>query len=133
MDISQEKSVLRSFGFMMTIVFSIVAGILLYKEKMTAFAVFSGIAGLFFFLALVQPSFLAGVYARWMKFADVIGRFNAKLILTIIYTTVFTLLRIALFISKKDLLHKTFDSSIDSYWHDHESLGSGPERYEKQF
>ena len=100
---------------------------------MTVFSVFGGIAGTFFLLALICPSLLTGVYVRWMKFADVIGRFNAKVILSLIYTLIFTLFRGLLFLFRKNLLQKKFDSSLDSYWSDHEPVESDPKRYEKQF
>ena len=94
---------------------------------------FGGIAGVFFLLALVRSSLLAGAYVWWMKFADVIGRFNTRVILSLIYTIVFTLLRVLLFVFRKDLLGRKFDSSLDSYWSDHEPMGNDPKRYEKQF
>ena len=129
----EDKNALKSFGFLMGGVFSIIAAILLYKGKMMVFALFGGIAAVFFFPALVRPSLLAGVYARWMKFADVVGRFNTKVILSLMYAVIFTLMRALLFVLRKDLLQKKFDSSLDSYWSDHEPIGNDPKRYEKQF
>ena len=114
-------------------VFSIIAVLLLYKGKMTAFIIFGGTAPAFILPALVRPILLAGVYVRWMKFADVVGRFNTKVILSLIYILVFTLSRILLFVLRKDPLQKKFDSSLDSYWSDREPMGNDPKRYEKQF
>ena len=132
-DHPEDKNTLRAFGFLMGGAFSIIAAILFYKGGMLAFTVFGGIAGAFFFLALVRPSLLVGVYVRWIKFADVIGRFNAKVILSLMYAVIFTLVRALLFVLRKDLLQRKFDSSLDSYWCDHEPVESGPKRYEKQF
>ena len=132
-DLLKDKKALKAFGLMMGVVFSIISAVLLYKNKMTAFTVFGGIAGAFYFSALVYPVLLTGIYVRWMKFAEVIGRFNAKVILSLMYTTVFTLFRVFLFLLRKDLLQKKFNSSLDSYWTDHEPMGDDPKRYEKQF
>ena len=132
-DLLKDKKALKAFGLMMGVVFSVISVVLLYKNKMTAFTVFGGIAGAFYFSALVYPMLLTGIYVRWMKFAEVIGRFNAKIILSLMYTTVFTLFRVLLFLLRKDLLQKKFDSSLDSYWTDHEPMGNDPKRYEKQF
>ena len=129
----EDKNALRSFGFLLGGVCSTIAAILFYKGEITAFTVFGGIAAAFFFLTLVRPSLLAGVYVRWMKFAGVIGRFNAKVILSMMYAVIFTLFRVLLFVLKKDLLQKKFDSSLDSYWNDHEPMGNDPKQYEKQF
>ena len=129
----EDKNKFRSFGFLMGGVFSIIAGFLFYKGKMSVFWLFGGVAGVFLFSALVRPNLLAGVYTGWMKFADVIGRFNAKVILSLMYTLIFTFFRILLFVLRKDLLQNKFDSSVDSYWSNHEPISNDPKRYEKQF
>ena len=128
-----DEKALKNFGFLMGGVFLIIAVLLLYKGKMTAFIIFGGTAPAFILPALVRPTLLAGVYVRWMKFADVVGRFNTKVILSLIYILVFTLSRILLFVLRKDPLQKKFDSSLDSYWSDHEPMGNDPKRYDKQF
>mgnify|MGYP001162338134 CR=1 FL=1 len=133
LDHSVDEKALRNFGFLVGGLFFVVAAILFYKGKITAFTVFGGIAGAFFLLALVRSSLLAGAYVWWMKFADVVGRFNTRVILSLIYTIVFTLSRVLLFVFRKDLLGKKFDSSLDSYWSDHEPMGNDPKRYDKQF
>ena len=130
---TEDKNVLRSFGFLMGGIFSVITAVLFYKDKMMACTVFGGISGVFLFSALLRPSLLAGVYARWMKLADVIGRFNAKVILSLMYAVIFTLVRVLLFVLRKDPLQRKFDSSLDSYWSDHEPTGNDSKRYEKQF
>ena len=133
LDPPNDKNALKSFGCLMGAVFSVITTILFYKEKITAFIVFGGIAGAFFFSALVRPRLLSGVYILWMKFGDVVGRFNAKVILSLMYMVVFTLVRALLFVLRKKLLQKKFDSSLDSYWSDHGPMENDPKRYEKQF
>ncbi len=128
-----DKKALRSFGFLMGGVFSFIGAILLYKGKMTAVMVFGGLAAVFILPALICPSLLAGVHAKWMRFAEVIGAFNAKVILSLMYMMVFTLSRAMLFVLRKDLLQRKFDPSLDSYWSDREPMGNDPKRYEKQF
>ena len=129
----EGKNALRSFGLLMGSVFSIIAAILFYKGKVMVFTLFGGIAVAFFFSALTRPNLLSSVYVRWMKFANVIGRFNTKVILSLIYAVIFTLFRVLLFVFGKDLLQKKFDSSLDSYWSDHEPVENDRRRYEKQF
>ncbi|MDP6335836.1 MAG: hypothetical protein QGH98_06305 [Nitrospinaceae bacterium] len=132
-DYPTGKKALKSFGFLMGGVLSFIGAILLYKGKMTAVMVFGGLATVFILPALIRPSLLAGVHAKWMKFAEVIGTFNAKVILSAMYMIVFTLSRAMLFVLRKDLLQKKFDPSLDSYWSDHEPMDNDPKRYEKQF
>ena len=128
-----DAKALKNFGFLIGGLCSLIAAILFYKGKMTASATLGGIAGILLLLALVRPCLLKGAYARWMKFADVIGRFNTKVILSLIYTIVFSLSRILLFFFRKDLLERKFDPTLDSYWRDHEPMRDDPKRYEKQF
>ena len=120
----EGKNALGSFGLLMGSVFSIIAAILFYKGKVMVFTLFGGIAAAFFFLALIRPNLLSSVYVRWMKFADVIGRFNAKVILSLMYAVIFTPLRALLFVLGKDPLQRKFNSSLESYWSDHESTGN---------
>lgn len=127
-----DEKALRSFGLMMGCIFIVVGSILLYKSKLTGATVFGVMAAAFLLPALVRPNLLAGVHSRWMKFAEVLGRFNAKVILGLMYVTVFTLMRVVLFVVRKDLLHRKYDPGLDSYWSDHES-SDDPKRYEKQF
>ncbi|MCH8156534.1 MAG: hypothetical protein IID18_02080 [Nitrospinae bacterium] len=131
-DYPTDEKALRSFGLMMGGIFTVVGSVLLYKSKLTGATVFGVAAVAFVLPALVRPNLLAGVHARWMKFAEVLGRFNAKVILGLMYMTVFTLTRVLLFVFRKDLLHQKYDPELDSYWSDHES-SDDPKRYEKQF
>ena len=128
-----DAKALKNFGFLMGGLFFLIASIFFYKGKITASAMLCAIAGILLFLALVRPGLLKGAYTRWMKFADAIGRFNSKVILSLIYTIFFSLFRILLFFFRKDPLEIKFDSTLDSYWRDHEPTGSDPKRYEKQF
>ena len=68
-----------------------------------------------------------------MKFADVIGSFNTKVILGLMYIVIFTPLRFLLLALGKDPLQRKFDFSLDSYWNEHELMENDPKRYEKQF
>ncbi|KMP10713.1 hypothetical protein UR09_05420 [Candidatus Nitromaritima sp. SCGC AAA799-A02] len=129
---ADEKS-LRSFGWLMGGVLTLVGSVLLYNGKVTGSAVFGGLAMVFFIPALVSPGLLAGIHSRWMKFADVIGRFNAKVILGLMYTVIFTFVRALLFVLRKDLLQRKIDPARESYWCDREPVGNDPKRYEQQF
>ena len=132
-DLPKDKNTLKNFGYLMGGVFSIITAFLLYKGHKTAVTVLGLVAGAFFFSALIRPRILSGVYILWMKFADVAGRFNSKVILSLMYTIVFTLVRGLLWVFRKELLQKKIDSSLDSYWSDHEPVENDPKRYEKQF
>ena len=129
----KTKKELRTFGLMMGTVLSVFTTVFFINEKFAVSWVLGSIAAGFILLGLAAPSALAGVHARWMKFADVIGRFNAKVILGFVFLVFFSLIRAIFFIIRKDPLKRSFDSSLDSYWEDHEILSDDPERYKNQF
>jgi hypothetical protein len=80
-----------------------------------------------------SPTGLLPVYKKWMRFAQVIGDFNTKLILGITYFLVFTSIRMLSSIFRKDPLRRKFESEKDSYWLDCERRDLDPKSYEKQF
>ena len=124
---------LRTFGLMMGAVLGIFLAIFLIKGKMVAAGVFGSIAAAFALAACVTPGRLRGVHTRWMRFAEVIGAFNAKLILGFIFLVFFTLIHGIFLIFRKDPLRRSFDASQDSYWEEREVVSVDPQRYEHQY
>ena len=88
---------------------------------------------LFLAMGLAAPMGLLPFYKKWMRFAEVIGNFNTKIILSITYFLVFTPIRIVSSVFREDPLKRKFEPEKDSYWLDCESRDSDPKRYEKQF
>ena len=85
---------LKQYGLMMAGVLSCFAALFLYKAWHTP-AMALGVWVLFFLtLGLFAPTRLERVYQAWMKFTEVIGNFNFKLILGLLYFFMFTPVRI---------------------------------------
>jgi hypothetical protein len=55
----------------------------------------------------------------WMKFAHVVGWFNTRLLLTLVYVILFAIPAIVLKLIRKDLLDRKF-SNTASYWKEKE-------------
>ncbi len=72
------------------------------------------------------------LYKYWMKFGRTIGIINTKLVLALLFYTVFTLYSIILKIFNKDLLDLKFDKS-NSYWKKRENRPLNKEDYLKQY
>ena len=68
-----------------------------------------------------------------MRFAEVIGNFNSKVILGLAYFLVFTPTRIISSVFREDPLRRKFEQDKKSYWVDREPHDPDPTRYEKQF
>ena len=131
--IDPSEKQLKQFSLIMTGMLSFFAVILLYKTWYVVVSIM-GILILFFAgLGFVAPMCLLPIYKKWMQFAEVIGNFNAKVILSITYFLVFTPIRIVSSIFREDPLRRKFEPEKDSYWLDCEQRDLDPKSYEKQF
>ena len=127
------KKQLRQYGLMMAGVLSCFVAFFLYKAWQTA-GMALGVWVLFFLtLGLFAPTRLESVYQAWMKFAEKIGNFNFKLILTLIYFAVFTPVRMMISLFREDPLSRKIELEKKSYWHDCEPRSKDPKRFERQF
>ena len=68
-----------------------------------------------------------------MWFAEVIGNFNAKVILSLTYFLVFTVIRMVASVFREDPLRRKMEPEKESYWIDCAPREMDPKRYEKQF
>ena len=130
-DLSAKQ--LRQFGLMMAGVFSFFGAVFLYKTWTLA-ACALGVLILFFgSMGLASPLSLIPIHKKWMRFAEVIGDFNAKVILSLTYFLVFTVIRIVASVFREDPLRRKMEPEKDSYWIDCAPREVDPKRYEKQF
>ena len=131
--IDPTEKQLRQYGLMMAGVLSCFVALFFYKAWHTA-GMALGVWVLFFLtLGLLAPLRLTPVYRVWMKFGEVVGNFNFKLILGLMYFTVFTPMRIVASFFRPDPLTRKIEPNKDSYWHDCEPRSSDPKRFEQQF
>jgi riboflavin transporter FmnP len=91
------------------------------------------IAGAVFLIALVAPKPLGPAFRCWMVIARVIGWFNARLLLSILFYLVFTPIGLIMRLIGRDALRRDFNSSKGSFWIAKEEPKDGLERYTRQF
>ena len=124
---------LRQFGLLMAAVFSFFGGVFIYKKWIIAAGIL-GVLMLFFLgMGLAVPMRLIPIHRKWMRFAELVGNFNAKVILGLAYFLVFAPIRIISSVFREDPLRRKFEPDKKSYWLDCEPRDSDPKRYEKQF
>jgi len=86
----------------------------------------------FALVGLTSPRIIRPVYLKWMLFAGVIGRFNAKLLLTLTFLFIVTPIGLLMRLMGKDLLEEKWEPDAETYWKKRE-----PERdvsrYTQQF
>ncbi len=131
----ESPKVLKSFGILMGSVFAIVSTVLFFKGAKWWVCGFGSVSLIFFVLAFFAPLRLNTFHRKWMRFAEVIGAFNMKLILGFVYMICFSLVGLIFKIIGKDPMKRKFDPKAESYWVDHDVVNSegGLERYERQY
>ncbi len=80
----------KSFGISVGIVLLLIAGFLVWRERLATAQVMGGIGAVLLVLGLVQPRLLKWPSAVWWRFAMILGYVNARIILTVIFTIVFS-------------------------------------------
>jgi len=80
----------RSFGISVGSVLCVIALVLLWRGRVGRAEVLGGIGGALVLLGLLQPRLLAPVSDVWWRFSAVLGRFNARVLLSIFFLLVLT-------------------------------------------
>ena len=80
----------KSFGVSVGIVLLLIAAYLVWRERMLTAQIVGPIGATLLVLGLVQPRLLKWPSAVWWRFAMILGYINARIILTVIFTIVFS-------------------------------------------
>lgn len=114
-----EKKIkeLKSFGLIFASIFFVMGIIpLIHKEPLKLPLIALSI--LFFAVSVTKPSLLANFHKVWMKFGDFTGGIMSRIIMVILFYTVFTPISFVLKLLRKDLLNKRMDKNAETYWID---------------
>ena len=131
-NIKSGKKELRNFGFTIGIVLLLIAGVLFYKNN-NLFISFAYIAGVFIVFGFLFPQLLKPIYFIWMIFAVVIGWIMTRLILSILFFVIISIIRLIAGIFGKSFLELNISKDSKSYWNHRFSDVEMSQDYEKQF
>ena len=111
-----SKTEMRKFGLPMAAVIALLFGLLLpwlfaYTYPRWPWPV----AGIFLLAALATPLLLAPVFDAWMRLGHVLGWINSRIILGLMFYTVFLFVAVLMKLLGKDPMARKFDSTLDSY------------------
>jgi hypothetical protein len=97
-----NKKILRTFGFIWALIFFFVS----YSYNMNV--IFLLISLVFFFSAVLYPNIYTKIYLfqMWIKFGNLMGKVNSKIIILILFFFIFTPIGFFLRLINKDLLNK---------------------------
>ena len=108
---------LRNFGLIWSLIFTIIAFYPLLKgQSLRMIPLY--IALFFFTISAAYPQIykITYFYQGWIKFGNVIGKINSKIIIFLLFYGIFTPVSLVLRVLGKDLLNKKIDKSKKSYF-----------------
>ena len=130
-DILKEE--VRKWAITLTVVLSIVGGILWYKGNSAYSFWIWALAATILLISLITPFLLRPVYKGWLLFTHAIGWVIRLLFLAIIYFIICMPISFILRLSGKDLLDKDFKKEAESYWKDKKVEEFDAKEYERQY
>ena len=110
-----SKKQLRSFGLLMAGLFLVIGlwPMLLRGEAVRTWGL--SVSGVWGVVALGVPNLLTPVYKVWMKFAEKLGWFNTRVLLSLIFYALVTPISFIMKAFGKKPLHCHFDAQSTSY------------------
>tara|TARA_Y100000768_G_C23837057_1_gene614280 strand:+ start:272 stop:682 length:411 start_codon:yes stop_codon:yes gene_type:complete len=130
-DISYEKSDIKKFGIIFSIIMLIVSIFLLYKSSNLYF--FTGLFFIFLSFGILFPVLIKPIYALWMILGSILGSLMTIVILTFIFYLIMFPISIIARILKKNFLELKLNKNANSYWNDRNTNIKNINSYEDQY
>ncbi len=113
-----DKDGLREFGMVTATIIALLFGLLLpylfdhpIPDLPLPFKISIGLAG----IALMLPIVLKPLYAIWMVIGFVLGWINTRIILGVVFYTLFTPVALLMKLLRKDPMHRKLTLKLESY------------------
>ncbi len=128
---SKQESDLRIFGFIWAAIFGAIAFYPLLKgDEIVYWSLY--VMAVFVVSAITFPAIykITYFYQTWVRFGDIVGKLNSKVIIFVLFYFIFLPIGILLKIFRKDLLSKRINKKATSYFIDRKEQ---PQNMENQF
>jgi hypothetical protein len=123
----------RTFGFVFTGIFLIIAGYLWYHDgKPLAIQIFLVLAAAFFAFALLIPIVLRPFNKAWYKLGLLMGRVVSPIVLGILFFILISPIAIVMRLAGRDAL-KLRKQNVQSHWVDRAPPGPSSDSFKEQF
>jgi hypothetical protein len=127
-----DKSTVRKFGFIFSVILLSIAGWLWYKSN--PLWIWFGGGGIVMALLAAWATFvIMPLYKGMTVLAIIIGYFISKLIITLMFILFFIPIGLIFRLTGKDLLDKKINKNAASYWLKKENTAFSKEKYERLF
>lgn len=131
-NIESGRRELRKFGITVGIVLGLLGGLFFWRGRDYYFY-FLILSEALLLLGLVVPILLKPIHKVWMTLALLLGWLMTRVILSVLFYLVVTLIGLLLRLLGKDVLELKFKRNGDSYWIPKKEMKSERRNYEKQF
>jgi Saxitoxin biosynthesis operon protein SxtJ len=127
-----SKRELRKFGLTVGLAFLVLGGISKWRGHELPPRILWTAGSLLLVSGLLAPGLLGPVQRGWMRFADVLGTFNTRLILGLLFYVVFTPVGFVMRLFR-DPMTRSLRDGERSHWVRRKVEPVDPARYQQQF
>jgi len=127
-----DARALRKFGLTVGLAFLVLGSISWWRGHVWPPRVLWSAGTLLLVPALVAPTILGPVQRRWMAFAEVLGTFNTRVILGLLYYVVFTPVGFVMRLFR-DPMSRSLGGGEETHWIRRKLEPVDPARYQQQF
>ena len=125
---------LRNFGLTFGVVAALIAAFLVYRGRTGPAQGFGIASAVFFVLAFAAPGILRPAFGPWMKFSEILGYINTRILLGLFYYVGVTPTGLLLRLSGKDPMTRTFKRKGETtYWSKPTAHVDGTRHFNRQF
>ena len=129
--IKSSRKDLKNFGVTIGFILLMISAFLFVREK-DSFIYFSSIGSILIILGAITPVILKPIYKIWMTFAVIIGWIMTRVILSVLFFSIITIIGIFTRLIGKDFLNLKSKNN-ESYWNTRNKEYELNQDYEKQF
>ena len=129
--IKSSRKDLKNFGFAIGFILLLI-GVFLYVKGKDLFVYFFSIGSILIILGGSAPFILKPIYKIWMIFAVIIGWIMTRIILSVLFFSIITIIGLFTRLIGKDFLNLKSKSN-ESYWNIRNKERELNQDYEKQF
>jgi hypothetical protein len=125
---------LRSFGFTFGAVAVVFALLLTWRGRTVSARGFALFAVSFFLVGALTPALLRPFHGPWMKFAEILGYINTRILLGLCFFVGVTPTGLLMRLAGKDPMSRSFKRKGDaSYWTKAPPHADGVRHFDRQF
>ena len=131
-EIKTTRKETRNFGITIGLILLVISTILFWKAN-TSYLIFIIIGLVLLGSGLTIPIILKPIYFIYMMFANILGWFMTRLILSFLFYIIITSIGLIARLFGRQFINLKRDNTKSTYWNDRSGVVFEKERYEKQF